>query len=345
MSAAGIQGQSAPYTLTLAPPKPRALAVTFTASGTWRAPADGYVAVLLIGAGGSGSAAATSGATACRASGPGAGGVAFKIKKVRRGDVLTVALGAGGAARVLSAPGTVQGLPGGNSSVTGRGGLNMVCKGGQGGLATSGSTAAVAGGLGGMAYGGDINLQGGNGGDIASLANALGLSTGGGAPNLLGLPCNGGAITAATNLIGTGGGGVSSSGATGTTLGGTDGGRGTLANVNQFWPSNDQYYDLIKLAGTGTAGVQNTNSANATNVGEGSGGVRQSTAGSLSSGSAVLGGTGAVAADSQTVATTGAPTYGGGSGSIAGSAIGVSCTFTVAAGGQALCLLAFYPGA
>lgn len=332
--------------LTKAPgamPAPRILPVTFAASGTWRAPANGFIAVLLLGAGGSGAIAGTSTAVAARAVGGGAGGMSYKLRRVRRGDTFRVIIGAGGASRSAGAPGTVAGLPGSASTFSGPG-VSMQCLGGQGGTSTTASNAALAGALGGAAYGGDINLQGGASGDIAAVTLALGLATGGGGPNLLGLPCSGGAITAATNLLATGGGGAASSGVAGSTLGGTAGGAGLPTNANLFWPSNDLFYDLIRLAGVGGAGNANASSAAVTDIGSGSGGVRQATSNSLTSGSAVLGGTGGIASDGQTIVGVGAPAYGGGSGGLAASTMGVSGTLTVAAGGQGLCLLAFYPG-
>lgn len=172
------------------------LFLTFGTSRTWTVPFDMDVIIHAIGGFASGGAVVTQG----NATGGGAPGYTAKRTKLTAGTVLTISVGAAGAAANLSAGGAAQGGAGGATTVTG-GGLNMVANGGGPGAATTNLATSILGGPGGTASGGDINLTGGRGGNIAGVPGGSSClrATGAGAVNLFGIgECDGGDLTNTT---------------------------------------------------------------------------------------------------------------------------------------------------
>ena len=102
------------------------LSTNFFESRTWTAPQDGIVIVRGMGAGGGGARGATTG-------GPAIGGYSgswgCKIVRVKKGDTISVAIGAGGIGRT-GTPG--NGTAGGNTIIT-IGGVQYIAYGGPGG--------------------------------------------------------------------------------------------------------------------------------------------------------------------------------------------------------------------
>lgn len=314
-----------------------------TSTTTWVSPGTGWVALLLFGAGGSGACVQISGGGSPRVTGGAAGGTCFKLFPVVRGQAYTITIGAGGAARVLAAPGSLAGLAGGDTSCVGPG-VSMFALGGQGGTLSTVDGTAMTGSLGGGAIGGDYMLQGGSSGDIASITLAAPLCTGGGAPRVWPGNTNGGNITGTpTNSVGSGGGGVGSPGANASALGGSAGGGTGPSQGATVLTYPALLMGLIQLTGAGSAGANDTASTPAiTTWGAGSGGLRSAANGSLTSGAVLFGGSGGHGSATQTVCSTGGVTYAGGSGALASVQAGLSGTFTAGKGGDGLALLAFY---
>lgn len=314
-----------------------------TSSTTWVAPGNGYVALMLIGGGGSGACAETQTAGATRVTGGGAGGTCLKLFPVVRGQSYAITIGTGGAARVLTAPGTLAGNPGGDSSCIGPG-VSMYALGGQGGTASTIDGTAMAAALGGNAIGGDYMLQGGNSGSIASITLAASIATGGGSPTVYQSTTRGGNVSGApSNSVGSGGGGVGSSGLDTNSVGGSTGGGSGPSQGASVLTFPALLMGLIQLTGAGTTGNNDTTSTTAvTTWGAGSGGLRSATVGSLTSGAVLFGGSGGHGSATQTVASSGPVTYGGGSGGVGSVNAGLSGTWTAGKGGDGLALLAFY---
>ena len=315
-----------------------------TSTTSWVSPGTGYVALLLFGAGGSGACGQISGAGAVRATGGGAGGTCFKLFPVVRGQAYAITIGAGGAARVLAAPGTLAGNAGGDTSCIGPG-VSMVAQGGRGGTVSTVDGTAMAAALGGSAVGGDYMLQGGSSGSIASVTLAASLCTGGGAPSVYPSTNRGGNITGTpTNSVGTGGGGVGSSGVDKVGgLGGSQGGGTGPAQGASLLTYPALLMGLIQLTGAGSPGLNDTGNTTAIATwGAGSGGLRSATTGSTTSGTVLFGGSGGNGSATQTVCSSGAVTYAGGSGALGSVQAGLSGTFTAGKGGDGLALLAFY---
>lgn len=148
----------------------------FVASDTFTAPELCYVTAFVLGAGGSGGAAHGNNAYG-HAGGGGAGGMVLKRDiLLQPGESLVCTVGAGG---VEKSNGTA-GAAGGQSRVTGPGGLDLIANGGGGGAISTTNGATAQGGAGGTASGGDINLTGGDGGD-ALLTSTYKWAAGGGA--------------------------------------------------------------------------------------------------------------------------------------------------------------------
>ena len=123
---------------------------TFTSSGTWTRPAGITKVIMEVqGAGGSGSAHAS---TASLIGGGSGGGYARKLLDVSSISTSTITVGAGGAG-VTGAVGNAGGL-----SKWADGSNNIIGNGGNG--ATHASYNCVVGGT---ATGGDVNIQGGTG--------------------------------------------------------------------------------------------------------------------------------------------------------------------------------------
>lgn len=102
------------------------LATNFFESRTWTAPQDGIVIVRGMGAGGGGA----NGWTTVSATGGYSGSWGCKIVRVKKGDTVGVAIGAGGAGKSWSG----NGMAGGDTVIT-IGGVQYIAYGGPGGVA------------------------------------------------------------------------------------------------------------------------------------------------------------------------------------------------------------------
>lgn len=192
---------------------------TYTASGSFVAPADGWAWFVAVGAGGSGGSAMDEAAANCvSAGGGGAGGFCFKKLFVRKGNTYTVTIGAGGTGVTRTTSGISNGNAGGNTTIIGPE-LYLLASGGAAGSAASvanngtNTNLNITGALGGSAFGGDVNNNGMNGGSITittGTASADALATGGGAVNIFSQTFTGNDYsgTAAVNSMGSGGLGV-----------------------------------------------------------------------------------------------------------------------------------------
>jgi len=255
--------------------------IEFAESCSFLVPFDMQADVFVLGGGGSGAAAVRyvgGSYKANAASGGGAGGSVVKFRhNFKKGDVLTIIVGAGGAGQIVQSNTELpDGTNGGNSSLTGPG-LSLTATGGQGGKV--GYLAATAeGGLGGTGSGGDLNLTGGKGGDARSTNTSnSGANTAGGGGGV-GVIGNGHAATFVTN--GYGNGAVANIGP-------------VTVDFNTFTMAGDRFLNRTPGIGGinqpfgGTSGGSNSNSAH---CGAGSGGAA-SVSGNPSSGS---GGNGSV---------------------------------------------------
>jgi hypothetical protein len=351
---AGLPTQNQASKTALVLPKSAPLFIReFTVSGSWTAPGDGVLVACLFGAGGTGAVLVQAAAAAARATGGGAGGTAIKAAKVKAGTVFNFTLGAGGALVTRTTAGATNGNPGGTSTFTG-GLFNLIATGGGGGNAALG-TAAILGGIGGIGSGGDINWQGGNGGDVAANTSTVGFSTGGGAPGLFGTGFRGGnfnstvlGLAATTGgggaggtggdqtanlVVATGGGGAYSSGVTDALTGGS----GSLFSyINGVQPNFFGHWPVYTAGGTGQSGAT---SGNVSGAGVGSGGATGNVG---TSGSALLGGGGGVVSSTGACAS-GLVSWVGGTGAITATATGANAQ-SAGKGGDGVLLLAFYPG-
>lgn len=175
---------------------------TFTASGTWTAPA-GVTSVTVEAWGGGGAGGGATGRPA--KGGGGAGGqYAQKVVTVVPGNVYTIVVGAGGVG------GTGTGGIGGDSTFAG---TVVVAKGGAGGTGVANGVGGLGSVVGGV---GDIVYAGGNGANSTVDTNC---NTGGGG--------GGGA-----GSTGAGGNAVGNAGGTGTAVGGGAGGTATTGSGN-----------------------------------------------------------------------------------------------------------------
>ena len=188
------------------------LSTNFFESRTWIAPQDGIVIVRGMGAGGGG---AGGGVRSAPATGGYSGSWGCKIVRVKKGDTISVAIGAGGIGR-KSTDG--NGGPGGNTVIT-IGGVQYIAYGGPGGVA--GGTKAppngpshsanwdfgaasvkpgwVSGGYTGGA-GVDILAQGNN----ATTSDSVDLSGGGGTGSPSTALSGGGAMPGSRSALGSG---------------------------------------------------------------------------------------------------------------------------------------------
>lgn len=159
----------------------------FTASGTWNKPARcRFVEVQVIGAGGSGGGTTATGAGQSACGGGGGGG--SYAKKLFAASALaaseTVTIGAGGAAAGAAGAGNI-----GGSSIFAVGKAYIVtAAGGNGGaVGNVGGNTAAAPGAGGAATGGDINIDGSDGGPGVVIAGVYVAGNFGGNSHLSGL--------------------------------------------------------------------------------------------------------------------------------------------------------------
>jgi hypothetical protein len=190
-------------------------AASFISSETFIVPAGiNRLRVSVYGAGGAGGAISQQ----YRCSGAGGGGFARKTISVNSGEEYAIITGFGGIAVTNN-----EGGAGGTSSF----GTILSATGGSGGK-ISNATEVVLGGFGGIGVGGDINLNGGNGGDIAAYSSGYLATGGGGAGTIMGKGGNGGDIY-----------GGSSSGTYQATGGGSTGGNG--GNIDRDLVGNGNY--------------------------------------------------------------------------------------------------------
>lgn len=156
---------------------PHGLNIFTTGSGTWTVPNNvTSFTVTLVGGGGGGG-----GASIGSSSGGGGGGGGSAIKKytgINPGTTYNYAVGNAGIGGILA--NLFVGTDGGNTTFG-----TLIANGGKGGPAGNSSlTTMLAGGLGGTSTGGDINLQGGQGGCVLGQNNYK--SSGAGGNSILG---------------------------------------------------------------------------------------------------------------------------------------------------------------
>lgn len=184
------------------------LSTNFFESRTWVAPQDGIVIVRGMGAGGGGARGATS------ATGGYSGSWGCKIVRVKKGDAISVAIGAGGIGRSIP---DGNGAAGGDTIIT-IDGVQYIAYGGPGGVAGAagplpdgpspsaswdfGAASVKPGWVASGRTGGagvDILAQGNNATTSASIAGSGGGGTGGPSPG----PTGGGAMPSGASATGT----------------------------------------------------------------------------------------------------------------------------------------------
>ena len=299
-----------------------------TASTTWTAQCNGVLDILAFGAGGSGGACLGLTGATLRATGGNAGPTAFKRVRLKRGDQVVFTLGTGGAAKALLSTAAENGNDGGTTTVVGPG-FDMTLPGGKGGVGLD-TTAAVNPQTNAPVTGADIYYLGGQGGAISASAGAFHAATGGGAPNVTGTARSGGAITAVSAAVTTGGAGTDANGLGSASGPSNGGGTGRTFGIAYL-------LDYMLLSGAGTVAVTNNSSAAPTTFGPGSGAVV--TNGNHVTGATLFGGSGAI--DSNGFGNiTGEPAWCGGSGGSTGN----TATVRTGRGGNAFALINFYPG-
>lgn len=205
---------------------------TFTASGTWTAPAGlKRVKVTVIGPGGAGGgAAATTAGQLSAGGGGGAGGCAVKmISAAAAGASQTVTVGTGGAG--------VSGGSGNNGSGSSSFGALVTAGAGTGGtnsLAANTVGVAINGSAGGTGASGDINGRGGPGGGSFVATTGYAISGHGGNSMFGGGGLGPVAGTAGGSAILGGGGSGTTQGTGGAALTGGNGGNGIVV-VEEFY--------------------------------------------------------------------------------------------------------------
>lgn len=150
--------------------------------------------IIVIGAGGSGSATRVSGngyldtTSTGMACGGGAGGCAIKDVMLSSGVTYTVTIGTGGSSQIITSTlSSISGSSGGSSSFSGNGISTIIALGGNGGQGQSGfKYSSRSGGSGGTSSNGDYNFTGGNGGNCYGITYGGKLATGGGAITITG---------------------------------------------------------------------------------------------------------------------------------------------------------------
>jgi hypothetical protein len=325
---------------------------------------DCTILVHAFGASGSGAVVVGQVGTA---TGGGAGARCTKRVRLKTGEALTITCGVGGAGITAGTATTlVDGNDGGDTTVTGPGGLSIVAGGGKGGKATDSSGGlplATLGGAGGVASGGDENVTGGRGGNAVAGSAAGYRATGGGALPLFDVGYRGGDVDnpAAGNAF-TGGGGIGGRGGdvtgTGSISAATGGGgafrsapdvsaTGASAGADSSQPVDRVVEWLRSSDNGGGAGVQAvTPTAGSGGVGGGGGAARATNTGNANAGlSAAFGGTGACyvsvgATANLNIASIHSPRiYGGSGGAFAGGA----GTVNTAPGGDGFVVLEILP--
>ena len=168
------------------------LSVPFFQSGTWTAPQDGVLEMRAMGAGGGG---ANRGSGAGVGSGGYAGAWGVKVVRVSKDEVVTIAVGAGGASPGAAA---AAGLPGGATTITHKS-ITRTAPGGLGGVYAASGTPSIPNGLALPAGDWDFGASSVKPGVIAS-----GI-TGGAGVDIL---AKGGNFTTSASTIASGGGGT-----------------------------------------------------------------------------------------------------------------------------------------
>lgn len=177
---------------------------------------DGLLDILAVGGHGGGAAATSAGMSGNTffASGASAGELSMSRRiPVKRGDIVTAHIGAGGSATPRSTAGTSPGGDGGDTVVV-VGGRTITTKGGKGAL-TSSSMPLIGprGGFGGT--GGDLHIEGGAGGSVINSVGTTGTPYACAGSGAVGILMNdpslreGGSVNTSTNNVnGAGGAGV-----------------------------------------------------------------------------------------------------------------------------------------
>jgi hypothetical protein len=223
-------------------------------SRTWIAPADGIAVIRVMGAGGSG------------AKGPSAtGGYSAAwgciIQRVRRGDVVSVSIGAGGAAVTVNG----NGIAGGNSSVTFNG-VTYTAPGGPGGIyAASGVPVVPAGPA--LPAGWDFGANSVRPGACAGLTGGAGVD--------IFMQGNDATMSASTNM--SGGGGTGGPSVTNRGGGYMPDGRDAMGNqattTGLFYDASHREWGISFYGGSGAVGANSgTNGYAGGNGGSGRGG-------------------------------------------------------------------------
>ena len=165
-------------------------------AATYTAPANTqWVKITVVGAGANGA-----GTTVSRATGGGAGGVAYKWFAMTAGQTLTYSVGAAGAS------GGASSVSSGTATIT-----TITANGGGSATTTAYAAGYTLGPAGGTATGGDINIQGGSGGGSGGSSTTSATNTsgkGGDCPGWgIGGASVGNAIVVGNNGVGYGAGG------------------------------------------------------------------------------------------------------------------------------------------
>lgn len=332
-----------------------------TTSAVVTVPKDGKARIAGVGPGGSGAVGKYA-----NCSGGAAGGFGLAEIDVKKGDVITVVIGAPGSPATATGNNAASGNAGGTTTVT-HNGVTRYLYGGEGGK-TSGyntSTAGVEGAEGGDAVGWDVNAKGGGSGSVATGGGAG--ATGGGAVNLfavdpdlvssgdvVSLGCSGGAspggksgdVIGQSGVSGGGGGGGPSPDVTGDTAG--DGGPGLQVDESVppllSWP-----FQFPHETPGGTEGIASTAAVPTppNGIGEslvGTGAVRSSvgSGGVFSGASSAFSGSGSV---STTIGSGNAGSGDAGLGAGSGAVIHVSGstgTITSGSGGKSIVVIEVY---
>lgn len=184
-----LSGNAATPTWSTAPPITKVVIQEFAAGTSTYTPTVGmkFCTVEIVGGGAAGGSVAGAGGQGAASGGGGGGGYCRRTYTTALiGANATVVVGAGGAA---AAAGNNPGNNGTNSTFTPAGaGVVLTANGGNGGggSASSATIGTATGGLGGTGSSGDINIEGGSGGDGITITGAsqFGLAGSGGSSML-----------------------------------------------------------------------------------------------------------------------------------------------------------------
>jgi len=275
--------------------------ITSEASGVFVAKRTGWHRITLIGSPGR-AGAINSDETTARATGAGAGGFCVGVRFLIKGVSYPYTVGAPAAATNVGFNGVTNGVAGAASIFSLAGSPTMQADGGGAGAAQLTAT-AMTGGVGGSASGGDLNVKGGDGGDITG-TSAGRAASGGGAVGVQGISPKGGsaAPSASGNICAAGGAGVGGDGgaAAGNTRGGGGGAGGAASGATGGVDYAGKVSTAVATVGPATATLENATAggpnADAGPSRNGAGAAGQGASGnSFNSAPAALGGGGGLA--------------------------------------------------